>query len=208
MYSRFAWFTVVFSPLINNFFKETVKCQFIIQKQLLLFVIHLLLRNLQGADLQQAVTTLITPLVNNILTPVSPVFSTRRSFTFRQQGNPVVVNSIYIRSIYLLTAVVKISYTSNKVIRDVLYQDLLSVLANVTQTLCSCFDHQDNSYNYENCRMMWNFVLYSSSVLRGHKASYSTFLPLVGDLFNHLPSLLQQVCNTVKSLICTSLVSL
>lgn len=198
----------VCQSLITNFFKETVSCQFIIQKQLLLFVIHLLIRNLQGSELQQALSTLISPIVNNILTPVSPVLSTRRTFNFRQAANPsVVMSSIFIRSVYLLTAVVKVSYTSNKAVRDVLYQDLLAVLSTVVQTLCSCFEHQDNSYNYDNCRMMWNFVLYASSILRGHKASYGSFLPLVGSLFNHLPALLSQVSNTVKAMICVCWIS-
>lgn len=199
---------IVFSPLIGHFFKETIQCPFVIQKQLLLFLIHLLLHNLRGNDLQQGLTVLITPLVTNILTPTSPVqMSNRRAFTFRQQGtNPsVVVNSLYIRSVYLLTAVVKVSYTANKMVRDVLYPHLLSVLTAVVQNLSECFDRQENAHNYENCRIMWNFVLYTTSVLRGHRASYSTFLPLVGELFQHLPNLLSHVTNTVKSMICKAI---
>lgn len=178
----------------------------VIQKQLLMFVIHLLLRNLQGHDLQQALHTLITPLVTNVITPTSPSqMSSRRTFTFRQSttSSPsVVVSSLYIRSIYLLTAVVKVSYTANKAVRDVLYPDLISVLTAVIQNLCGCFDRSDSSNSFENCRLMWNFVLYTSSVLRGHKAVYPSFLPLVGNVLQHLPSLASQISNSVKSVMC------
>lgn len=171
-----------------------------------MFVIHLLLRNLQGHDLQQALHTLITPLVTNVITPTSPSqMSSRRAFTFRQSttSSPsVVVSSLYIRSIYLLTAVVKVSYTANKAVRDVLYPDLISVLTAVIQNLCGCFDRSDSSNSFENCRLMWNFVLYTSSVLRGHKAVYPSFLPLVGNILQHLPSLVSQISNSVKSVMC------
>ena len=197
---------VVFSPLISNFFRETAQCQFVIQKQLLLFIIYLLLHNLHGVELQQALYTLIQPLCHTILTPTSPSSAgNRRSFTFRNgsvTGPSVVMNSIYIRSIYLLTAVLKVSYTANKSVRDVIYPELPPILSAVIQNLCNCFDHSDSSHNYENCRIMWNFVLYSTSILRGHKETHPTFLPLIGSLFNYLPSLLIHVTNTVKSIIC------
>ena len=165
---------------------------------------HLILRNLQGNDLQQGISTLLLPLVNNVLVPQSPVQITRqRSFSFKQPTNPsVVVNSIYIRSVYLITAVVKIAYSSNKLVRDVLYSQLIPLLTTVVENLCDCFNDCENGHNYENCRILWNFVLYSVSVLKGHQETHSAFLPIVGNLFTYFPTLLNSVNTSVKAMLC------
>lgn len=127
----------------------------------------------------------------------------RRANSFR--GAPfnasasVVLNSQFTRSAYLVTAMLRVSYSMNAQVRDVIYPRLLPALRVVAQTLCEVCAKSESASNYENCRILWNFVLYAAMVLRGRKDQAAQFLPLAASLLQQLPAVLQRLAAQPKA---------
>ena len=201
---RFPPSHLVITPLTTNFTKATAQCPLIIQRQLLLFSLYLLVHNLRGDVLQNALSSLLLPLFSNIQGPsaTSPTLRRSGSFRFAAGSASVVSTSVFSRSVYLLTAVIKVSYSMNKSVRSVVYPQLLPALAQIAQYLCESCDKNDSSCNYENCRIMWNFVIYGASFFRSHKEDYQQFFPIIASLLQQLPGVLSRVTNSVKSILC------
>ena len=198
---------VVINPLLSNFVKETAQCPLVIQQQLLIFLLYLLSHNLNASDLKQAIDMTISPLFATLLSPPpSPQTLLRRSSGFRGSGfnssTNVVSNSQFTRCAYLVTAMLKVSYSMNHQIREVIYPRLQPAFVMIAQTLCEVCRKNDTSANYENCRILWNFVLYATVILRGRKEEYGQFLPLVASLLEQLPSVLHQLSVSPKSILC------
>lgn len=201
---------VVLPPLLSGFLKETAQCPLVIQQQLLIFLLYLLCHNSRGNELKQAIDAVIAPLFATLLTSsASSVESApRRSASFR--GNPfnastsIVLNSQFTRSAYLVTAMLRVSYSMNIQVRSVIYPRLLPALSVVAQILCEVCCKSESASNYENCRILWNFVLYAAMVLRSHKDEYAQFLPMVGSLLQQLPGVLQRLAAQPKSRLCRS----
>ena len=91
----------------------------------------------------------------------------------------------------------------NKTVRSVLYPELMPALQRISQCLIDSCERNDSSMNYENCRIMWNFVIYCSSIFRSHKESYAQFYAIAGALLQQLPNMLNHITNSVKSILCT-----
>ena len=193
------------SSLISSFTKETAQCPLIIQKQLLLFALFLLVHNLRGDALLASLSSLFLPLFSNLQSTTATSPTLRRAPSFRFGGNSasVVSSSVFSRSVYLLTAVIRVSSSMNKTVRSVLYPELMPALQRISQCLIDSCERNDSSMNYENCRIMWNFVIYCSSIFRSHKESYAQFYAIAGALLQQLPNMLNHITNSVKSILCT-----
>lgn len=89
-----------------------------------------------------------------------------------------------------------------KVVKDIIYPQLLPVFIQIAQILIDSSQKNENSHNYENCRILWNCELYAASILRSVRATMDQFLPVVGSLLHQLPNTLSQIRNTSKSFIC------
>ena len=193
------------SSLTTSFTKETAQCPLIIQKQLLLFALFLLVHNLRGDALQASLSSLFLPLFSNLQSTTATSPTLRRAPSFRFGGNSasVVSSSVFSRSVYLLTAVIRVSSSMNKTVRSVLYPELMPALQRISQCLIDSCERNDSSMNYENCRIMWNVVIYCSSIFRSHKESYAQFYAVAGALLQQLPNMLNHITNSVKSILCT-----
>lgn len=196
---------LVMPSLTTSFTKATAQCPLVIQKQLLLFALFLLVHNLNGDDLHAALSSLLLPLLANLQAnhAVSPTQRRAPAFRFGGSSASVVSSSVFSRSVYLLTAVIRVSSSMNKTVRSVLYPELMSSLQHISQCLIESCERNDSSTNYENCRIMWNFVIYCSSIFRSHKESYAQFYSITGALLQQLPNMLSHITNSVKSVLCT-----
>ena len=120
-------------------------------------------------------------------------------------GASVVMNSTYTRCAYLLTSALHESSMMSKVVKDIIYPQLLPVFIQIAQILIDFSQKGDNSHNYENCRILWNCELYVASILRGIRSTMDQFLPVVGSLLHQLPNTLSQIQSTSKSFTCEGL---
>lgn len=80
-------------------------------------------------------------------------------------GASVVMNSTYTRCAYLLTSALQESSMMMKVVKDIIYPQLLPVFIQIAQILIDSSQKNENSHNYENCRILWNCELYAASIL-------------------------------------------
>ncbi|KAK8802514.1 hypothetical protein WA171_006193 [Blastocystis sp. BT1] len=193
--------------LVTNFTKETSQCPLIIQRQLLIFLIYLLTHSLSPQEYSNALSTLLAPIYSTLLTAQSPTVAQSQSRRFFQRsssvvgGASVVMNSTYTRCAYLLTSALQESSMMMKVVKDIIYPQLLPVFIQIAQILIDSSQKNENSHNYENCRILWNCELYAASILRSVRATMDQFLPVVGSLLHQLPNTLSQIRNTSKSFI-------
>ena len=111
----------------------------------------------------------------------------------------VVLNSQFTRSAYLVTAMLRVSYSMNSHVRSVIYPRLLPALRVVAQILGEVCGKSESASNYENCRILWNFVLYAATILRSRKEEYPRFLPMAASLLQQLPAVLQRLAAHPKS---------
>ena len=198
----------VIPGLVTNFTKETSQCPLIIQRQLLIFLIYLLTHSLSPQEYSNALSTLLAPIYSTLLTAQSPTVAQSQSRRFFQRsssvvgGASVVMNSTYTRCAYLLTSALQESSMMMKVVKDIIYPQLLPVFIQIAQILIDSSQKNENSHNYENCRILWNCELYAASILRSVRATMDQFLPVVGSLLHQLPNTLSQIRNTSKSFIC------
>ena len=116
----------------------------------------------------------------------------RRGVNYRGSTS-VVLNSQFTRSAYLVTAMLRVSYSMNSQVRSVIYPRLLPALGVVAQLLSEVCGKSESASNYENCRILWNFVLYAAMILRSRKDEYPRFLPMVASLLQQLPAVLQRL---------------
>ena len=192
----------VIPGLVTNFTKETSQCPLIIQRQLLIFLIYLLTHSLSPQEYSNALSTLLAPIYSTLLTAQSPTVAQSQSRRFFQRSSSVVMNSTYTRCAYLLTSALQESSMMMKVVKDIIYPQLLPVFIQIAQILIDSSQKNENSHNYENCRILWNCELYAASILRSVRATMDQFLPVVGSLLHQLPNTLSQIRNTSKSFIC------
>ena len=122
----------------------------------------------------------------------------RRGVNYRGSTS-VVLNSQFTRSAYLVTAMLRVSYSMNSQVRSVIYPRLLPALGVVAQLLSEVCGKSESASNYENCRILWNFVLYAAMILRSRKDEYPRFLPMVASLLQQLPAVLQRLAAHPKS---------
>ena len=122
----------------------------------------------------------------------------RRGVNYRGSTS-VVLNSQFTRSAYLVTAMLRVSYSMNSQVRSVIYPRLLPALGVVAQLLSEVCGKSESASNYENCRILWNFVLYAAMILRSRKDEYPRFLPMVASLLQQLPAVLQRLAAHPKA---------
>ena len=146
----------VIPGLVTNFTKETSQCPLIIQRQLLIFLIYLLTHSLSPQEYSNALSTLLAPIYSTLLTAQSPTVAQSQSRRFFQRsssvvgGASVVMNSTYTRCAYLLTSALQESSMMMKVVKDIIYPQLLPVFIQIAQILIDSSQKNENSHNYEN----------------------------------------------------------
>ena len=196
---------------MNNFVKETSQCPLTIQRQLLIFLIYLLVHNLPQATYSTALSQLFTPIYNALRAPsFSPRVTQRRFFDANSQGGvnqnsaglSVITSSMYLRCVFLLTGALQESKSLSKPVRDVIFSQLISVMIQMAQSLVEIAQTSENSTKYENCRRVWNCILYATAYLRTMRAAHVQLLPIVASLLEQLPYVLSRVCNSTKAIIC------